>query len=164
MIWPRRAAQGTATPQLVGPAAPRPILVGVDGSAASARALEWATVRAFAGHTALHILYVLRTRVWLDPSGLSAVWDVEPPEVAQQVLDEAVRSALRVAPGLQISTRLRRFDRAEALVDEGRSAELIVLGRGDEPRRTEWLHLSRRVARRARGRVVIVSADDEVLV
>ena len=164
MIWPRRAAQRTATPRRVGQAVPRPILVGVDGSAASSRALEWAAVRAVAGRTSLHIVHVVQAHVCLDPCGLIHSWNVEPREVAQQVLDEASWSALSIAPGLQISTRLRAFDRAAALLDEGRRAELIVLGRGHDRRGTEWLHLARRVARRARGRVVIVSADDEVLV
>jgi nucleotide-binding universal stress UspA family protein len=174
MMWPRvpqgqrpgRAVPEVASPCLSPQAVPAPILVGVDGSAASLRALEWATVRALAGHTSLHIVHVVQIHVWMDPSGFVANWYVEPLEVAQRVLDEAICSARWRAPLLQISTRLRDTDPARALLDEGRTAELIVLGRGHWPRVPWWLHRSVpiEVARRARGRVVIVGPDDEVLV
>jgi nucleotide-binding universal stress UspA family protein len=166
MIWSRRAAQRTATTRGVALAVPRPILVGVDGSAASTRALEWATVRAYAGHTSLHIVHVVRIHVWLDPCGLTACLAIEPSELAEQVLDQATLCARYFAPQLQISSKLCGTDPAAALLDEGRTAELIVLGRSHGRRRTGWLHpsVSARVARRARGRVVIVGPDDEVLV
>jgi nucleotide-binding universal stress UspA family protein len=144
MIWPRRAAQRTATPGGVALAVPRPILVGVDGSAASTRALEWATVRAYAGHTSLHIVHVVRAHVWLDPRGLTACLAIEPRELAQQVLDEATLCARYYAPQLQISSKLCGTDPAAALLDEGRTAELIVLGRRSHGRRgTGWLTPSR---------------------
>jgi nucleotide-binding universal stress UspA family protein len=148
-------------------AAPAPVLVGVDGTAAGARALEWATVRALAGHTSLHIVHVVRGHPWLDPYGLLVSWDFEPLDEAQQVLDEAARSARCQAPQLQISITLREGEAAAALLHEGRAVELIVLGQ----RRWRggpgwWLHpsLTTRVARHARGRVVLVGPDNEILV
>ena len=141
-------------------------MVGVDGSAASDRALAWAAVRAFAGDTSLHIVYVVQTRVWFDPCGHTAFVDIESPERAQQILGEAVRSARSHVPWVQVTTQVRGADRATALVDEGRLAELIVLGRNRRRRTIGWFDASvtAQVARRASGRVVIVGPDDEFLV
>ena len=144
----------------------QPILVGIDGSAASRRALEWATVRAMAGHTSLHIVHVVRVRVWLDAFGYTSYWEIGSREAAKQLLLDAAESARHQAPLLTISTRLRGTDPSSALLDEGRAAQLIVLGTGHCGRRTGWLRhsVTARVARRARGRVVIVGPDDETLV
>ena len=100
------------------------------------------------------------------PVGLHVVLGDRLAKGRQQVLDEAAEAARRQAPLLTISTRLRGTDPSSALLDEGRSAQLIVLGAGHRGRRTGWLRQSvtARVARRARGRVVIVGPDDETLV
>jgi nucleotide-binding universal stress UspA family protein len=165
-LWRRPAQLGAARRDFgdIAQASPRPVVVGVTGSAASTRALEWATVRAFAGHTSLHIVNVVHKRLWFDPGALIASWYIEPREIAEQVLYEAIRCARYHAPQLQISTRLCYTDPAAALLDEGRTAELIVLGHSRRRRLAGWLDRSvtRRVSRRARGRVVIVSLDDEV--
>jgi nucleotide-binding universal stress UspA family protein len=171
MMWrrPVQAARSdrAASRPVAAPATPRPIVVGVDGSAASTRALEWAAVRALAGHTSLHIVHAVQVRIWwLDPYGLLPYWDIEPAEHAEHVLDEAVALVRRQAPLLPIITTLRGPDPAGALLDEGRTAQLIVLGRSRWPRGPRWAHVSvaGRVARRARGRVVLVGPDNEVLV
>jgi nucleotide-binding universal stress UspA family protein len=157
----------SAGPRAAARTTPRPILVGVDGSIASTRALEWATVRAVAGDTSLHILHVVQTRVWWpDPNGLFPCCDDAPRESAELVLREAVELARRRAPLLRISTKLRALNLAASLLDEGRTAELIVLGLDHRRRAPAWLDVSvtARVARRARGRVVLVGPDNEVLV
>jgi nucleotide-binding universal stress UspA family protein len=153
-------ASRSGTPRL-----PRPILVGVDGSAASDRALAWAAVRAVAGDTSLLIVHAARTRLWLDPFGIVLYWDL-PSEAARGILARAADRARVHAPLLSIGTRLRDAEPSFALVDEGRAAELIVLGRSHEQQELGGLlpSVSRRVARRAPGRVVIVSPDDERLV
>jgi len=173
MTWerrhePRSAGAGERALTARGPtvAAPAPVLVGVDGSADGARALEWATIRALAGHSSLHIVHVVRGHVRLDPSGLLVSWEFEPLESAQRVLDEAASSARGQAPQLWISTALCDGDATAALLREGRAAELIVLGQRKLRGEPGWLHpsLTTRVARHARGRVVLVGPDDEILV
>jgi nucleotide-binding universal stress UspA family protein len=157
----------SSDPRTAARTTPRPILVGVDGSTASTRALEWATVRAVAGATSLHIVHVVQTRVWWpDPNGLFLCCEAEPRESAELVLREAVELARRRAPLLPISTKLRAMNLAASLLDEGRTAELIVLGLDGRRRAPAWLDVSvtARVARRARGRVVLVGPDNEVLV
>lgn len=173
MIWHRlqdlrspRAGERSLTTRGPSVAVPAPVLVGVDGSAAGARALEWATVRAVARHTSLHIVHVVRSHVWIDPYGLLVSWEFEPLEEAQQVLDEAARSVRCQAPQLRIRSTLRDGEAAAALLREGRAAELIVLGQRQWRAGPRWLHpsLTTRVARHARGRVVLVGPDNEILV
>ena len=173
MIWHRaqgprsaRASEPSLTTRGVTVAAPAPVLVVVDGSADGARALEWATIRALAGHRPLHIVHVVRGHVRLDPPGLLVSWEFEPLESAQRVLDEAAGSARCQAPQLRISTALCDGEAAPALLREGRAAELIVLGQRKLRRSPGWLHpsLTTRVVRHARGRVVLVGPDDEIRV
>ena len=173
MIWHRphgprsaRASEGSLTTRGPTVTAPAPVLVGVDGSADGARALGWATIRALAGHSSLHIVHVVRGHVRLDPSGLLVSWEFEPLESAQGVLDEAAGSARCQAPQLRISTALCDGEAAAALLREGRAAELIVLGQRNLRRSPGWPHpsLTTRVARHARGRVVLVGPDNEILV
>jgi nucleotide-binding universal stress UspA family protein len=172
-MWPsdrHRARSGRAAlPERASPSrtprSPRPILVGVDGSSASDRALAWATVRAVAGDTSLLIVHAARARLWLDPFGVVLYLDL-PCEVADGILARAADRAHVQAPGLTIRTRLRDAEPSFALVDEGRTAQLIVLGRSHERQELGRVLPSvvRRVARRAQGRVVIVSPEDERLV
>jgi len=152
------------------------ILVGVNGSTASARALEWAVVRAVAGHTRLHVVHALGSSNWMDPYGLSlcwpmtwcpaAYWGAEPGDAAEQLLHDAAQWAREYEPTLQISTRLRKMEPAAALLEEGLGAELIVVGRGHNRAWTLWpgADVASQVALRAPGRVIVVSADDEVRV
>src|SRR3954447_25898707 len=144
---------------------PPPVLVGVDGSPASVRALEWATVRAVAGHTSLHIVHAFPTTVWIYPYGMTPCWDDASIQCAKQVLADAVACARRHDSHVPISTSLRGAHPAAALVDEGRDAELIVLGRRHGRRGRGWpTSVTHRVAGRARGRVVVVGPDDEFLI
>jgi nucleotide-binding universal stress UspA family protein len=128
--------------------------------------LAWATVRAVAGDTSLIILHAAPTKLWLDPFGVVLCWDLHPCENAQRILDRAAADAHVQAPLLPISTILRGAEPSIALIDEGRTAELIVLGRSHEERGLRGLlpSVAIRVSRRARGRVVIVSPDNERLV
>lgn len=140
-----------------------PILVVVDGSPESRRALEWAVVRASAGGSPLRIVHAYRLPVSFDACGWVHGWDLELFAWAHRVLDDATRHAHDLAPDLPVSTCVHARRPLGALVIECRAAELIVLGRG----RGGWWDRTRGVdatlARRARGRVVIVGPDDETL-
>src|SRR4051812_26903192 len=103
----------------------RPIVVGVNGSTDSIRALEWAVVRAYAGHAPLRIVHVAQPALWLDPFAFTAYWDAGPLEGAQELLEDAVQRARHRVPFLQVSAVLCRTNPATALLNEGRTADLI---------------------------------------
>ena len=140
-LRPARAKRPGSAARGAAQAAPRPILVGVNGSAAGTRALEWAVIRAMAGHTSLHIVHAFQPPGWLDPAGRGDWRTNEPGAYAYQLLDDAAERARHLDPGLQVSTSLRGVPAPAALIDEGRAAELIVLGqRHDRRRGTGWLN------------------------
>ncbi|MGH1565178.1 universal stress protein [Mumia sp. DW29H23] len=143
----------------------RPIVVGIDGTTHSALALQWATIRAFAGRTSLHVVHAYRSSVSSDPFGVVYWWDPAPLALAEQLVARAAAQARALAPTLTVTTAVRSTTAAAALIAEGREAELIVVGRS----RTKWFRpltwsVNAKVARHARGRVVIVDEGDEVLV
>jgi nucleotide-binding universal stress UspA family protein len=143
----------------------RPILVGVSGSAASRIALDWATVRAQAGQTALVVMHAVQWPRLVDPYGFVGFSPPVSLDVGQELLDEAVLRAQAGAPSLKVFARLRVGSPTQALLHEGQVAELIVLGRS----KPTWVHgvcawtVGSRVARSAGGHVIFVSTHDEVL-
>jgi nucleotide-binding universal stress UspA family protein len=165
-LRPARGARAGSPLRAAAWSGPRPILVGIDGSAAGMHALEWAVIRAWAGQTSVHVVHALQAPAWLDPQGLGWWSPPDPGEAAHRVLEAAVARAHQLVPELQVTTSLRGVTPSTALLDEGRDAELIVLGRR-RPGRGRARRLPRvaaQVVRGARGRVVVVSQDDELLV
>jgi len=141
---------------------PGPIVVGIDGSAGSQRALEWAVVRAAAGQTSLRIVHAVGLPEPMDPCGYACWWDPGLVENAHEVLEGAARAAHAQAPELLVTTSLLARAPAVALLREGRLAELIVLGRSRPGRLGFRIRsVNAAVVRGARGRVVIVGPDDE---
>ncbi|MFV0427126.1 MAG: universal stress protein [Beutenbergiaceae bacterium] len=105
------------------------VMAGVDGSAASLRALDWACAHAGKVGWGLRIVcaYALPTfaATSLD-GGYVTLDDSAIREGAQAVLDEAV---LRVAgSSVTVSTELLTGDPAGVLVEESASARLAVVG------------------------------------
>jgi nucleotide-binding universal stress UspA family protein len=138
------------------------ILVAVNGRASGWQALEWAVAECAASRSPLRIVHASNdTLLMLDPLGDRALlWLDEAPEHGARVLDEAARRAGLVASDVVISTRLEVGATAASVRRAARKDSLIVVGRGPTNRRglrsTGW-----RIARRARGPVIIVELDDE---
>jgi nucleotide-binding universal stress UspA family protein len=115
---------------------PRPgsIVVGVDGSEGSARALSWAVEQALAEDRRLTLLHsggesLLRATLPLDVDGRDheALYD----RLRAADLDLMKRSAAAVtaaAPGLEVEVVLVGTDARTALVDASQQAHLLVLG------------------------------------
>jgi len=104
-----------------------PVVVGVDGSEPSHRALEWATEYARCRRLALIALHA-----WFppyNPLGLWAPADLEKQAVAAtRLLDEeltAVDESRLVAP---IDRRVRESRASAALLEAGSIASLVVVG------------------------------------
>ncbi len=142
----------------------RPILVGIGGSGHGWAALDWACVRAQSGGASLRVVLAFRWPRSADPTGIVFRLDVDPVRLAQNVVDTAAERVKAVAPGLPFTTTVLMMGPVAALTREGRLAELIVVGRARQGRPFLPCTVASRVARRNRGRVVIVDRDDEVLV
>ncbi|WP_431945200.1 universal stress protein [Micromonospora marina] len=108
------------------------ILVGYDGSADAAVALNWALDEAGRSGAPVRLAYVfewLTVTGWIGPGVAPGVW---PDEAARQQVEELVRKAAADAaadrPGLTVHGEV--FDGPPALVLQERSAEagMLVLG------------------------------------
>lgn len=99
------------------------IVVGVDGSGPSMRALAWAAAEAEMRGVALEVVHVDFVRhvalEALAPAVLS--WE-------QSVLDRAVLKAKALAPTVPVTGRICDPPAAEALVSVSEGAEMLVIG------------------------------------
>jgi nucleotide-binding universal stress UspA family protein len=121
----------------VNPAAePRRIVVGIDSSEHSVRALEWAAGEARLRRIELHVV-----SCWTFPAAMGAIpvayggWpEDEFAESAHKVLREAVAQAsLDTGTGLRWTEEVRCGPPAAVMIDESERAEMIVVasrGRG----------------------------------
>jgi nucleotide-binding universal stress UspA family protein len=103
----------------------RSVLVGIDGSDQSRRALDWAAAEAALRGAPLHLLHALsgpRFRVPLDPHR------TEAGEDAQRLLADARRRAAELAPGLDVTSELVMERPAAALIERTGHAALVVVG------------------------------------
>lgn len=101
-----------------------PVVVGVDGSAASKRALSWA-----AEYGRLSGAPVEALITWEIPAsyGIPATYeDVDFEEQAQKTLDDAIRDVL--GEQAQVKARVARGHPAVLLVAVSRQARLLVVG------------------------------------
>jgi nucleotide-binding universal stress UspA family protein len=88
-----------------------PLVVGIDGSAGSLEAVDWAAAEAARHGVPLHILY-------------AAARDHEAPGV----IDSAAERVRACAPAVRLSSEVLQEDATAALVDKGRNAFALVLG------------------------------------
>ncbi|MCK1823277.1 universal stress protein [Streptomyces sp. XM83C] len=110
-----------------------PVLLAVDGSAAGAKAVEFAFAEAFARGAdlvALHVWNAWSERAYEGPGDpLNVVVDVERlREEEQRVLDETVAPARTRRPGVTVERRLVRSRVRPALIEASEEAQLVVAG------------------------------------
>ncbi|WP_169796283.1 universal stress protein [Sanguibacter suarezii] len=107
------------------------VVVGVDGSAESARALAWGTSEAALRGVTLDIRYVMHLPV-ASPPFTDPVTYAEPMSTlrgyADAVLAAARGAAFAREPGVSLTTSIDYGQPAEALISAGASADLVVLG------------------------------------
>ncbi len=107
-----------------------PVLVGVDGSEASTRAVRWAAREAGLRGCPLHIVHAWLWPLFRVPLGGSPL----APETAglqaqaEQVLAAAATTARAVAPGLVVETTLTVGEAAGELLRRAPGAQLVVVG------------------------------------
>jgi nucleotide-binding universal stress UspA family protein len=115
------------------------IVVGVDDSESSMRALAWAVEQAVAEHRALTLVHSIGAAAAFP--GAAPASPAEAPDgrgvEGRRVLDRARAEVVRTAPGLEVHEVFRLTDPREALVELSHDAAMVVLGsrgRGKLPR------------------------------
>lgn len=143
------------------PVPPRELIVGVAHDARSGAALEWAAAEAAARNVPLRIVHAFRlptlTDAWaaLSVPAQSAV----ALEAAQHVLHDSMCHALKVVPDLEVSTHPHNGSGIDALLTQGTTDALLVVGAGAQ--QTAWARLrgstATRIAEKARTPLVAVT-------
>jgi nucleotide-binding universal stress UspA family protein len=104
------------------------IVVGVDGSPSSVRALEWAIRQAGLTGDAIDAVYA-----WHYPAsyGLPVADITDYAGLAAEILDKAIAEARNAEPGAgntAIRPRVLEGHPAQILLDQARDADLLVVG------------------------------------
>jgi nucleotide-binding universal stress UspA family protein len=147
------------------------IVVGIDGSDASNKALHWAAEEAKLRGVplvAVHAWTFVPAQPIGDPGMLAVPAGDLPGQLeseraaAADVLEAAVEEALSAAPGIEVERKVVEGDAAETLVGESKSADMVVVGsHGRSGLRAALLgSVSRHVVDHATCPVVVVKAAD----
>lgn len=104
------------------PMQPR-IVVGVDGSAPSYLAMEWAVSEARLRGATLELVHA-----WRDPFATFAAVDEDLREEATEILAEAHKEALSMDGTIDTTSHLVEARTAPALLDASKGADLLVVG------------------------------------
>ncbi|MER7974398.1 universal stress protein [Streptomyces sp. NPDC096080] len=105
-----------------------PLVVGVDGSQAGLRAVDWAVDEAALRGVPLRVVYASR---WEHYEGVSPTGDPRtPPDqaLAENIVRAAARRARRRRTGVEIATDVLPEDPAYGLLRESAGATALVLG------------------------------------
>jgi nucleotide-binding universal stress UspA family protein len=113
-------------PEIEEPLVTSKIVVGVDGSDGSARAVDWAIAEATRYPAVLEL-----ATAWMFPMALGYVFAKTPVEVRQQVeriAEMSVSHVAEVAPEVVVRSTLREAEAGPALVELSTGADLLVVG------------------------------------
>ena len=110
---------------------PKTIVVGIDGSPGSRKALTWAAAEA-----AVHGAELVVVNVWehtlMPPAGSVSVSERYVPENSQSTADELVqiiKEELGDDPPVVVRPQVKQGRPAKVLIDESANADLLVVGK-----------------------------------
>ena len=111
---------------------PSTIVVGVDDSAGSLQALEWAVEQAALEHRTLTLLHALPASApaWLDPDpeGVQPAYEHGPSQQGQAVLGRARQYVERLGLSPSVQELIRLGDPREVLLELSEKAAMVVVG------------------------------------
>jgi nucleotide-binding universal stress UspA family protein len=106
------------------------IVVGVDGSAHSHKALTWAAAEA-ADHEADLVVLNVWEHTLPPPAGSVSVSERYVPDPSQRTAEELVKEITEVLgedPPVVIQPRVKQGNPAKVLIDQAADADLLVVG------------------------------------
>jgi nucleotide-binding universal stress UspA family protein len=109
--------------------AQKKILVGIDGSENSLRALRWALAEARVRGDAVELVHSWHFPYVADPSGMVPYPGVALEECGTAIIADALRAVADETHGVTITTRVEQGAGAAPLIDASREADLVVIGR-----------------------------------
>ncbi len=107
------------------------IVVGVDGSASSRKALTWAAAEA-AGHGADLIVVNVWEHTLLPPAGSVSVSEHYVPDPSQRTAEDLLRvikEELGEEPPILVQPQVKQGRPAKVLIEESADADLLVVGK-----------------------------------
>jgi nucleotide-binding universal stress UspA family protein len=107
------------------------IVVGVDGSASSRKALTWAAAEA-AGHGADLIVVNVWEHTLLQPAGSVSVSEHYVPDPSQRTAEDLLRvikEELGEEPPVLVQPHVKQGRPAKVLIEESAGADLLVVGK-----------------------------------
>ncbi len=107
------------------------IVVGIDGSDGATRALCWAAEEARLRSASIDVVHA-----WVYPSVIPTAIGVIPPmpppdklhELAAALVDQVVSARAHELEGVEIRRLIVQGPAAQALINAGRGADLLVVG------------------------------------
>jgi nucleotide-binding universal stress UspA family protein len=106
------------------------ILVGVDGSPSSHKALAWAAAEA-SDHGADLVVLNVWEHTLLPPSGSVSVSERYVPDPSQRTAEDLVQDIKEVLgenPTVPVQPRVKQGSPAKVLIEESADADLLVVG------------------------------------
>ncbi|MFE6757997.1 universal stress protein [Streptomyces sp. NPDC057684] len=116
-----------------------PLVVGVDGSESSMRAVDWAADEALLRKVPLRLVYA---SLWERYEGATRAENLDSTSeqaLEDNILDTAAQRAQRRDTDLKVTTEVLPEDAVSALLNEGRNACALVLGSRGRSRVAELL-------------------------
>ena len=106
------------------------IVVGVDGSPASRKALTWAAAEA-AAHGADLVVVNAWEHTLLPPAGSVSVSEHYVPDPSQRTADDllqVIKEELGAEPSVLVQPHVKQGSPAKVLIEESANANLLVVG------------------------------------
>ena len=102
------------------------IVVGVDGSEPSKRALEWARFVAQSSGAAIDAVMAWHLPIYAGDGGWPGDWD--PEADCKTALHQAVEDVLGATPGLAVRELVYEGNTAQVLLEASKDAQVLVVG------------------------------------